>query len=56
MTERTHKLIRRIIRATLAAVLVLEMSNPLAAAERLNDAWMLQCEAAGKYCELLGEL
>ena len=53
MTSRTRKLIRRIIRATLATVLVLEMSNPLAAAARLNEAWILQCDAAGKYCELL---
>lgn len=53
MTDRTRELIHRIIRAALATVLALELSNPLAAAERLNDAWTLQCEAAGKYCELL---
>lgn len=48
-----NELMRRVLRATLGFVLVLEMTNPVRAAEQLNAAWQLQVDAAGCYVELL---
>jgi hypothetical protein len=53
MNPKTRKLIKRIIRAALATVLVLEMSDPVRAADKLNAAWQLEVDAAGRYVELL---
>lgn len=49
-----NELMRRVLRVTLGFVLVLEMTDPVRAAEQLNTAWQLQVNAAGRYVELLG--
>lgn len=53
ISSKSLKLIKRIIRQAIGAVLVLELTDPVRAAMRLNEAWNLQVDAAGRYVELL---
>jgi hypothetical protein len=53
VSDKTRQVVKQIIKQLLGFVLVLEIADPVAAAIKLNSAWQLQVDVAGRYVELL---